>query len=433
MEVSGKAVKIVGGGAGGKFFWSLSLLATLFFMWGFCTVLNDALIPHLKAVFVMNYVQTMLIQFSWFLSYFVLSIPAAKLIEWVGYKTSIVVGLAVMALGCLLFVPAAGVPSYPIFLAALFILAGGVTLLQVAANPYVSVLGPEHSASRRLNLVQAFNSLGTFVAPLFGSYLILGRSATGAAKSGTVISVAERLADAKVVQAPYVGIAIVLLLIAGAIWIARLPKVATHPESESEKRDSVWRHPLLTLGVVAIFVYVGAEVAVGSFLTNYIASPHVKGIATADAAKLLPFYWGGLMVGRFIGSGLMKAVHPSVLLAINSVGAVIAILVSINSTGDLALWSMLLVGLCNSIMFPTIFTLAIGGLGALTGRGSGYLIMAICGGGVVPLIQGWLADHIGLTLSFLASTPCYLFILYFAWRARGSSAREPAAEAAAIP
>jgi FHS family L-fucose permease-like MFS transporter len=314
------------------------------------------------------------------------------------------------------------------------VVAGGVALLQVAANPYVAVLGPPETSSTRLNLVQSFNSFGTLLAPLFGSYLILGRSIGGTAKAGTVLTLVERLQDAKAVQAPYIGIAIVLLLIGAAIYVARLPKVSTHPETEAERRDSVWRHPLFTLGVVAIFVYVGAEVAVGNYLISYIASPHVKNVTTAEAGRTyLPFYWGGLWVGRLVGSQLMRVVHPSILLALNAMAAVVAITVSIYSQGDVALWAILAIGLCNSIMFPTIFTQAIQGLGPLTGRASGFLIMAIFGGGVVPYIQGWLADHIGLTLSYFTSAPCYLFIVYFAWRARDSRAPEAAVEAAANP
>lgn len=298
------------------------------------------------------------------------------------------------------------------------------------------MLGPPETSSTRLNLVQSFNSFGTLLAPLFGSYLILGRSVGGTAKAGTVLTVAERLQDAKAVQAPYVGIALVLLLIGVAIFVARLPKVSTHPQTEAERRDSVWRHPVFTLGVVAIFLYVGAEVAVGNFLISYIASPHVKNITTAEAARTyLPFYWGGLWIGRLFGSQIMRVVHPSLLLAINSIAAIAAITISIVTHGEAALWAILAIGLCNSIMFPTLFTQAIHGLGPLTGRASGFLIMAIFGGGVVPYVQGWFADHLGLTLSYFTAAPCYVFLLYFAWRARETGVRAPAAEpaAAALP
>jgi FHS family L-fucose permease-like MFS transporter len=327
-----------------------------------------------------------------------------------------------MSFACLMFVPAAGLgamgPSYPVFLSALFVLAGGITLLQVAANPYVAVLGPAKTSSSRLNLVQAFNSMGTFVAPTFGGLLILARSTSGTAKAGATVTLAERLQDAKAVQGPYIGIAVVLFLLAVAIFIARLPKVATHPETGSERSASVWRHPLLLLGVVAIFAYVGAEVTVGSFMISYISSPHVVGVTTAAAAKFVTFYWGGAMVGRFIGSAVMRKINPALILGVNCLAAVVALVVSMLSGGEVALWSIILVGLCNSIMFPTIFTLAIKGLGPLTGRGSGFLIMAICGGGILPLIQGYLADlpGVGLTWSFIAPAICYLYVVYFAWK-----------------
>jgi FHS family L-fucose permease-like MFS transporter len=428
MEISGKAVKLEGGGAEGKYLGALSLLATLFFMWGFITVLNDALIPHLKAVFVMNNAQSALIQFSFFMAYGIFSIPAAKLVERLGYKACIVVGLAVMAAGCLLFLPASNIPSYNVFLGAMFVVAGGITLLQVAANPYVSVLGPANTSSMRLNLVQGLNSFGTFLAPAFGSFLILGRSTAGTASAGTTITLAERLQDAKAVQAPYVGIALVLLVIAAAFWAMRLPKISTHAETTEETKDSVWRHPMLALGVIGIFVYVGAEVAIGSFMTSYIASPHVLAATTEVAARYVSFYWGGAMVGRFIGAALMRWVHPGVILGVNAVCAIAAVALSVFTSGEPALWAIVSVGFFNSIMFPTIFTLAIKGLGPLTGRGSGYLIMAIVGGAVVPYLQGQLADHIGLTLSYLTAAPCYLFVLYFAWQARRGDVQAPAAE-----
>ncbi|MDE2161787.1 MAG: sugar MFS transporter [Alphaproteobacteria bacterium] len=390
-------------------------MTTLFFMWGFCTVLNDVLVPHLKAVFEMNYVQTMLIQFTFFGTYFLLSMPSAKLIEWVGYKYSIVIGLLVMGCGCLLFIPAAAMPSYDVFLAALFVLAAGITLLQVAANPYVTVLGNEKTASARLNLVQGFNSLGTLLAPLFGGLLILSQSKAGSTAVGTVETLHDRLADARAVQMPYLGIAVVLFLIAVLLWIARLPKVSTHPKNAEEASDTLWRHKTLIMGAIAIFVYVGAEVSIGSFLINYISSPHISHMTTAAAAGYLSFYWGGAMVGRFIiGAAAMRYVPPSKILADNCVGAAILILISIFATGPISMWTILLVGLCNSIMFPTIFALSIRGLGPLTGRGSGLLIMAIFGGAILPMIQAKVADSIGLTISFIVPAICYLYIWFFA-------------------
>jgi FHS family L-fucose permease-like MFS transporter len=259
--------------------------------------------------------------------------------------------------------------------------------------------------------------------------LILGRSTTGTATAGTTITLAERLQDAKAVQAPYVGIALVLLVIAAAFWTMRLPKIATHAETEEATKDSVRRHPMLTLGVIGIFVYVGAEVAIGSFMTNYIASPHVLGATTATAARYVSVYWGGAMAGRFVGAALMRWIQPGVILGVNAVCAIAAVALSVFTSGETALWTIVSVGLFNSIMFPTIFTLAIKGLGPLTGRGSGYLITAIVGGAAVPWLQGQLADRfVGLTLSYLIAAPCYLFIVYFAWRARGTGVRASTAE-----
>jgi FHS family L-fucose permease-like MFS transporter len=385
-------------------------------MWGFCTVLNDVLVPHLKAVFEMNYVQTMLIQFTFFGAYLLLAMPSAKLIEMIGYKYSIVMGLVIMACGCLLFIPAAQIPSYPLFLAALFGLAAGMTVLQVAANPYVAVLGPEKMASARLNLAQGFNSVGTLIAPWFGGVLILSQTKAGRAATGAFESVHDRLADARAVQMPYFGIALVLLLIGLLIWATRFPKIPTHPQTKEEAKDTVSQHKMLVMGVVAIFVYVGGEVSIGSFLINYISSPHISHMTTATAASYLSFYWGGAMVGRFLGALAMRYLPPSKMLADNCVAAVFMILVSMAAHGPLAMWSILLVGVCNSIMFPTIFTLAIRGLGPLTGRGSAFLIMAICGGAVIPMLQAATADTFGLTISFLVPLVCYIYIWKFALR-----------------
>lgn len=384
-------------------------------MWGFCTVLNDILVPHLKAVFEMNYAQTMLIQFTFFGTYLVLSLPSAKLIERIGYRRAISAGLATMALGCLIFLPASSNLSYGLFLAGLFVLAGGITLLQVAANPYVAVLGPERTSSARLNLAQAFNSLGTLLAPLFGSVLILARTKAGTTSGQVSETLRDRLADAHSVHLPYLGIAIVLAVVAVSFWLLRLPEVPIRPRAEDDTKESIWRHPALLLGVVAIFAYVGAEVSIGSLLINYLTSPRVSHMTTAAAGPFLSYYWGGAMVGRFlIGALLMRFAPPSKILADNCVVAVFLIALSMFSHGTVAMWAILLVGLCNSIMFPTIFTLAIKGLGPLTGRGSAFLVMAICGGAVVPMLQALMADAFGLTLSFVIPIVCYAYIWLFA-------------------
>ena len=397
--------------------YQLAVLASLFFIWGFCTALNDILVPHLKAVFGLNYVQTMLIQFTFFGSYLVLSMPSARVIERLGYKYSMIVGLIAMGLGCLLFVPAAGVPSYGLFLSALFVLAAGITLLQVAANPYVATLGSEKSASARLNLIQGFNSLATVVGPLLGGILILSQTKAGTARLATAESLADRMVDAKAVQGPYFWIAVVLLLIALMVWATRLPVDPTASRKVEEVKGTLLQHKNLVMGAIAIFMYVGAEVSIGSFLINYMASPHVSHMTTAEGARYLMFYWGGAMIGRFlIGAVMLRFMAPSKMLSDNCIIAIFLIALSMLSKGPLAMWAMLLVGLCNSIMFPTIFTLAIKGLGPLTGRGSGVLVTAIFGGAVIPMLQAVVADTAGLTISFVIPVACYLYIWLFAER-----------------
>jgi len=409
---------------------ALAVLASVFFMWGFATVLNDILVPHLKSVFQLNYGESLLIQFIFYLAYFVTSLPWAKVLERIGYKHSVVFGLIIMATGALLFVPAAKFVNFPLFLGALFVLASGITLLQVAANPYVAVIGPPETSSSRLNLVQAFNSFGTTVAPIFGGILILSRSTTGTSAESAAITLDERMADAQSVIFPYLIIAFILFALGAVIWRIRLPDVAPEHRraaAEERKKDSLWRHPNLVLGVPAIFIYLIAEIGIGSLLVNYIALPSVGAMTHADAANYLALFWGGAMVGRFIGSFLMRWIKPETMLAAVSIGAFLLTLTSISTTGALAMWSIILVGLCHSIMFPTIFTLAIKGLGSLTEEGSGYLIMAIAGG-ALAMLQGILADTIGLKLSMLLPAACYVYVLFYAiWGCRVAEEKPAAA------
>ena len=393
-------------------------MTTLFFMWGFLTCLNDILIPHLSSVFDLNYAQRMLIQFAFFGSYFLFSIPSARLIDWIGYQRSMVVGLLTMGVGAFLFLPAASVPSYPLFLGALIVLAAGITCLQVAANPYVTVLGKPETASSRLNLTQAFNSLGTFLAPFFGGVLIL----SAAAKSVKEIRAlspdalqAYRLHEAATVKTPYVGLGIALVLLAIAIGSFKLPKIEHAQHKVGEKvNDSIWRHANLIFGAIAIFVYVGAEVSIGSFLVNYFSQPEIGGLTEKVAANFVAFYWGGAMVGRFIGSGLLQKVKTGRLLGICAICASALVAISMLSTGHVAMYSIILVGFFNSIMFPSIFTLGVAELGPLTGDGSGIMIMAIVGGAIIPLAQGWIADQIGIHHAFFLPVLCYLYILFYA-------------------
>jgi FHS family L-fucose permease-like MFS transporter len=402
----------------GSYTGPLSIVTSLFFMWGFLTCLNDILVPHLKSIFDLSYARVMLIQFAFFGAYFIFSIPSAKIIDWIGYQRSMVLGLLMMGLGAFLFVPAASVPSYPLFLGALIVLAAGITCLQVAANPYVTVLGKPQTASSRLNLTQAFNSLGTFLAPFFGGLLIL----SAAPKAMDEIRAmapdalqAYRLHEAATVKTPYVGLGIALVLLAIAIGSFKLPKIEHAQHKVGEKvNDSIWNHSNLIFGAIAIFVYVGAEVSIGSFLVNYFTQPEIGGLTERVAASFVAFYWGGAMVGRFIGSGLLQKIKTGKLLGICAICTAGLVAISMLSTGHVAMWSIILVGFFNSIMFPSIFTLGVAELGPLTGDGSGIMIMAIVGGAIIPLAQGWIADKIGIHHAFFLPVICYLYILFFA-------------------
>jgi FHS family L-fucose permease-like MFS transporter len=394
------------------------VVTTLFFMWGFLTCLNDILVPHLKSIFDLNYTQVMLIQFAFFGAYFLFSIPSAKIIDWMGYQRSMVVGLLTMGIGAFLFVPAASVPSFPLFLGALIVLAAGITCLQVAANPYVTVLGKPETASSRLNLTQAFNSLGTFLAPFFGAAFILSAAPKAIddirALAPDALQV-YRLHEAASVKTPYVGLGITLVVLAIAIGSFKLPKIPHAQHQIGEKvNDSIWRHPNLIMGAIGIFVYVGAEVSIGSFMVNYFSQPEIGGLTEKVAASFVAFYWGGAMVGRFIGSALLQKMSTGRLLGICAVCAAGLVAVSMLTTGHTAMYSIILVGFFNSIMFPSIFTLGVAELGPLTGDGSGIMIMAIVGGAIVPEAQGWIADHIGIHHAFFLPVICYLYILFFA-------------------
>ncbi|QRY78168.1 sugar MFS transporter [Pseudomonas sp. PDNC002] len=397
---------------------ALTVLTLLFFMWGLITSLNDILVPHLKAVFTLSYVEASLVQFCFFGAYFIMSFPSGRLVEKVGYKSGIIVGLATAGIGCLLFYPAASAQSYPYFLAALFILASGITLLQVAANPYVNVLGPASTAASRLNLTQAFNSLGTTVGPLVGSVTILAIGAGAASQIG-----GSAAGEADSVKTPYLVLAGLLFAIAVLIALFRLPKIHHgEPTDGAAGQKSIFAHHHLVFGVIAIFCYVGAEVSIGSYLVSLMGQPDIAGLPAEQAGKYLSFYWGGAMVGRFIGSALMRAIAPNRLLAFNALVVTVLIAVALSLGGHAAMWALILIGLFNSIMFPTIFSLALEGLGNLTSKGSGLLCMAIVGGAVMPLVQAFFADRIGLLPSFAVPLVCYLYIVWFG--ARGYRADE---------
>jgi len=418
----------------------LAILTTLFFMWGSLTSLNDVLIPYVQHVFKLRIAASMLIQTAFFSAYFVFSIPASKIIDWIGYKKAIVVGLFTMVVACLAFYPAAKIPSFPFLLTALIVLATGITVLQVAANPYVAILGKPQTASSRLNLTQAFNSLGTAVFPWIGARLILGTTAAAANLSTST--------EANAVVKLYVYFfATALTLLAIGIGLSKLPTISAAQHHLGEHvNDSVWKHPNLVFGAIGIFVYVGGEVAIGSSIANYLALDNIGAFisstsmpdaairyraALAEAAKYISVYWLGAMIGRFIGSALLQKIKPGKLLALAAIMAALLVTISVTTSGHVAMWSILAVGLFNSIMFPCIFTMGIAELGPLTGDGSGILNMAIVGGAVIPWIVGKAADLInrsyyptmsqgetswgqGIHYALIAATFCYLYILFFA-------------------
>ena len=417
-------------------------VTSLFFMWGFITVLVDALIPRLKDVFELTFLQAGLVQFAWFAAYGLLSIPGGNLISRMGYQRGILVGLATAGVGCLLFYPAAATRLYPLFLLALFVVAGGITILQVAANPYISVLGPEASASSRLNLSQAFNSFGTTLAPVVAASFLLGDEILGS-EAIQSLSDAERLAyyasEASAVQVPFVLLALAFFALAGVVGVIALPKILGTDEGPSSTYGQVLQNKKLLFGALGIFVYVGAEVALGSYMVNYGLSldivediktsqllggmaglaAFIKGIDVAglDAkgvlGALLTFYWGGAMLGRFAGSALMHSIKPSTILAVAALLALSFIGLSIATTGVTALLLMLAVGFCNSIMFPTIFTLAIEDLGEAKPQGSGVLCTAIVGGAFIPPAVGALVDSAGFAVAFVLPMVCYLYIAWY--------------------
>lgn len=402
---------------------ALAVMTSLFFMWGFLTCLNDILVPHLKGLFTLNYTQTMLIQFVFFGAYFLVALPSGKVLEILGYKRGIIVGLTVAGIGSLIFFPAAGLQSYPVFLLALFVLASGITLLQVSANPYVAILGKPETASSRLNLAQAVNSLGHTLAPLFGSVIILSvasKTVTELSKLSPAELEAYKHAKAAAVQTPYIGLAIALFLLAGVIAAFKLPKISNSQDSSDSSSSnmenlhkSAWGYRHLYLGAIGIFLYVGAEVSIGSFLVSFMSEKTIAGFSAAEAGKYVSFYWGGAMIGRFIGSILLRKFKPGKALCFNALVAATLVGFAILTTGHLAMWTILAVGLFNSIMFPNIFSLGIAGLGKHTSQASGILVMAIVGGAVIPLFQGILADNIGIHSAFILPLLCYFYIAYY--------------------
>ena len=396
----------------------------LFFVFGGITSLNDVIIPKLKDLFTLSYAQAMLVQSAFFAAYFVVSIPAAAIVQRIGYMRTAVTGLVTMAVGCLLFIPASSSGVFATFLLALFVLAAGITIVQVVANPLISMLGKPQTAHSRLTFAQAFNSLGTTVFPYVGAILILGSLATidPSSLSGAALD-AFREEETRVVVHTYIGLAIALVVLAGAVWINRRKLAETPAPSESILGAfDLLKQPRFARGALCIFLYVGAEVAIGSIIVNYLMEADVLGLGAEAAGKHVPLYWGGAMVGRFIGAALLRMFSPGKVLACAAAMTILLLLVSANTTGTVSGWSLLAIGLFNSIMFPTIFSLACEGLGSRAAEGSGVICVAIVGGAIVPLITGCAADAVGLKMSLAVPALCYAVILYFGLYARRSRA-----------
>lgn len=410
---------------------ALSSLMILFFMMGFITVLNDILIPYLKLIFQLNYTESMLINTCFFGAYFVMSIPSGNIVQKIGYKKGMLVGFLVAALGCFLFYPAAASRMYPLFLLALFILASGITMLQVSGNPYVAILGPSRTSSSRLTLTQAFNSLATFVGPFIGTYFILKSlpelpKSLQSLKDFTQLS-PEQQTDFNALMAQinlsslqytYIILGIVFIVITLVIAAIKLPAIQAEaseikPENTSHEHKSVWSYKHLVYGAIGIFAYVGAEVAIGSFLVNYLGEKDVAGLPEQSAGFYVMFYWGGAMVGRFIGSYVLSKVYPGKILMFNALMAVVLVILTIAFGGTVSMYTILAVGFFNSLMFPTIFTLAVKNLGRFTDQGSGILCTAIVGGAVVPLLQGLMADGVGIRFAFVIPALCYVYIAWY--------------------
>ena len=393
----------------------------LFFIFGGITSLNDVIIPKLKELFTLNYTQAMLVQFCFFTAYAVIGIPGARLVKRIGYMRGAVAGLLTMMVGCLLFIPASMSATYALFLFALFVLASGVVIVQVVSNPLISLLGPVKTSHSRLTFAQAFNSLGTTIFPIVGSILILGSLATVSADklSGAALD-AYRTAESQAIVHGYIGLAVALAIVAAVVWTFRNAlKGESHEASAGLGGFDLLKRPRFGYGALCIFLYVGAEVSIGSLIVNYLMQAHVMGLQEQAAGKLIGIYWGGAMIGRFIGSAVLRVLSPGKVLACVSVGAIALIVISTQTSGTVSGYSLLAIGLMNAIMFPTIFSLACEKLGPRAADGSGIINVAIFGGAVIPLLTGVVADVTGsLAMALILPASCYAIIAGFGYYAR---------------
>jgi MFS transporter, FHS family, L-fucose permease len=395
----------------------------LFFIFGGITSLNDVIIPKLKELFTLNFFEASLVQFCFFIAYAVMGIPGARLVKRLGYMRGAVAGLLTMMAGCLLFIPASQTALFPMFLFAYFILATGVVLVQIVANPLISLLGPARTTHSRLTFAQAFNSLGTTIFPYVGAILILRSLASVSAEqlSGPEL-VAYRTAESQAIVNGYLGLALALAMVAGVVWLFRNRlKGERHERTSLADGLALLKRPRFGYGAACIFLYVGAEVAIGTFIVNYLMQAHVLALPEQDAGKLISVYWGGALVGRFIGSAVLRMVSPGLLLASVATGAITLLAISANASGAVAGYALLAVGLMNAIMFPTIFSLACEKLGPRAADGSGIINVAICGGAVIPVLYGALADATSLAFALVLPAACYAIIAGF-----GIFARRPA-------
>lgn len=405
-----------------KYLSAMAVMTLLFFMWGFMTALNDILVPYLKSLYHLDYARAMLVQFCFFAAYAIMSIPMSAVVKKFWYKKGIVVALIISGIGCLLFIPSAHLGIYSFFLVSLFVLATGIVLLQVAANPFVTLLGKPENASSRLSFAQGVNSLAYIIAPLFGAFMILSVKILSTQQIQQLTSEAYlkyKQAIISAIQIPYLELGITFFVIAFLFLLIKFPKVTETTESNSSNhstaKSTIWQYPHLIFGAFAIFLYVGAEVTTGSFIVNYLGLPQIANMSAEQAAKYVSIYWGGAMIGRFIGSWILTQIKPSYVVVFNAFSAIVLLVISILASGHLSMWCILALGLCNSILFPTIFSLSLSNLGKFTSYGSGILCTAIVGGAIVPVLQGILADQIGAQNSFVLLIFCYLAIVIYGW------------------